>query len=143
MGLIIIILIIILIIIEMQLIQILISKYKIVKWILPILSFILSINIVLGIIVFERHVSLDYYTYFYYILILIIFNIPTILLSVTNFIMNNKKDFSEKFAKKIKLMILINIIVLISLFIIIQMNVSKYITSVNKNELIKIENNIN
>lgn len=135
--------IIILIIIEMQLIQILISKYKIVKWILPILSFILSINIVLGIIVFERHVSLDYYTYFYYILMLIIFNIPTILLSVTNFIMNNKKDFYEKFTKKIKLMILINIIVLISLFIIIQMNVSKNITSVNKNELIKIENNIN
>lgn len=74
---------------------------------------------------------------------LIIFNIPTILLSVTNFIMNNKKDFYEKFTKKIKLMILINIIVLISLFIIIQMNVSKNITSVNKNELIKIENNIN
>ncbi len=36
--------IIILIIIEMQLIQILISKYKIAKWILPILLFILSIN---------------------------------------------------------------------------------------------------
>lgn len=135
--------IIILIIIEMELIQILISKYKIAKWILPILSFILSVNIVLGIIVFEKHESLDYYTYFYYILMLIIFNIPTILLSVTNFIMNNKKDFYEKFTKKIKLMILINIIVLISLFIIIQMNVSKNITSVNKNELIKIENNIN
>lgn len=135
--------IIILIIIEMELIQILISKYKIAKWILPILSFILSVNIVLGIIVFEKHESLDYYTYFYYILMLIIFNIPTILLSVTNFIMNNKKDFYEKFIKKIKLMILINIIVLISLFIIIQMNVSKNITSVNKNELIKIENNIN
>lgn len=135
--------IIILIIIEMQLIQILISKYKIAKWILPILSFILSINAILGIIVFEKHGSLDYYTYFYYILILIIFNIPTILLSVTNFLMNNKKDFYEKFTKKIKLMILINIIVLISLFIIIQMNVSKNITSVNKNELIKIENNIN
>lgn len=135
--------IIILIIIEMQLIQILISKYKIVKWILPILSFILSINAILGIIVFEKHRSLDYYTYFYYILMLIIFNIPTILLSVTNFLMNNKKDFYEKFTKKIKLMILINIIVLISLFIIIQMNVSKNITSVNKNELIKIENNIN
>lgn len=41
--------IIILIIIEMQLIQILISKYKIAKWILPILSFILSINAILGI----------------------------------------------------------------------------------------------
>lgn len=135
--------IIILIIIEMQLIQILISKYKIAKWILPILSFILSINVILGIIVFEKHGSLDYYTYFYYILMLIIFNIPTILLSVTNFLMNNKKDFYEKFTKKIKLMILINIIVLISLFIIIQMNVSKNITSVNKNELIKIENNIN
>ncbi len=135
--------IIILIIIEMQLIQILISKYKIAKWILPILSFILSINAILGIIVFEKHESLDYYTYFYYILMLIIFNIPTILLSVTNFLMNNKKDFYEKFTKKIKLMILINIIVLISLFIIIQMNVSKNITSVNKNELIKIENNIN
>lgn len=135
--------IIILIIIEMQLIQILISKYKIAKWILPILSFILSINDILGIIVFEKHGSLDYYTYFYYILMLIIFNIPTILLSVTNFIMNNKKDFYEKFTKKIKLMILINIIVLISLFIIIQMDVSKNITSVNKNELIKIENNIN
>lgn len=135
--------IIILIIIEMELIQILISKYKIAKWILPILSFILSVNIVLGIIVFEKHESLDYYTYFYYILMLIIFNIPTILLSVTNFLMNNKKDFYEKFTKKIKLMILINIIVLISLFIIIQMNVSKNITSVNKNELIKIENNIN
>lgn len=135
--------IIILIIIEMQLIQILISKYKIAKWILPILLFILSINAILGIIVFEKHESLDYYTYFYYILMLIIFNIPTILLSVTNFLMNNKKDFYEKFTKKIKLMILINIIVLISLFIIIQMNVSKNITSVNKNELIKIENNIN
>lgn len=135
--------IIILIIIEMQLIQILISKYKIAKWILPILSFILSINAILGIIVFEKHGNLDYYTYFYYILMLIIFNIPTILLSITNFIMNNKKDFYEKFTKKIKLMILINIIVLISLFIIIQMNVSKNITSVNKNELIKIENNIN
>ena len=135
--------IIILIIIEMQLIQILISKYKIAKWILPILSFILSINAILGIIVFEKHESLDYYTYFYYILMLIIFNIPTILLSVTNFLMNNKKDFYEKFTKKIKLMMLINIIVLISLFIIIQMNVSKNITSVNKNELIKIENNIN
>ena len=135
--------IIILIIIEMQLIQILISKYKIAKWILPILLFILSINAILGIIAFEKHGSLDYYTYFYYILMLIIFNIPTILLSVTNFLMNNKKDFYEKFTKKIKLMILINIIVLISLFIIIQMNVSKNITSVNKNELIKIEDNIN
>ena len=130
--------IIILIIIEMELIQILISKYKIAKWILPILSFILSVNIVLGIIVFEKHESLDYYTYFYYILMLIIFNIPTILLSVTNFIMNNKKDFYEKFTKKIKLMILINIIVLISLFIIIQMNVSKNITSVNKNSILNI-----
>lgn len=92
--------IIILIIIEMQLIQILISKYKIAKWILPILLFILSINAILGIIVFEKHGSLDYYTYFYYILMLIIFNIPTILLSVTNFLMNNKKNFYEKFTKK-------------------------------------------
>lgn len=52
--------IIILIIIEMELIQILISKYKIAKWVLPILSFILSINAILGIIVFEKHGSLDY-----------------------------------------------------------------------------------
>lgn len=139
MGLIIIILIIILI----ELVQILISRYKIEKWILPILSFILSINVILGGIIFEKHGNSNYNTYFYNVLIFIIFNIPTILLIVTNFIMKNKKNINDKFNKKINLLILLIIIVLISLFVIIQINLSKNITNVNKNEIIKIENNIN
>lgn len=86
---------IILIIVLIELIQILNSRFKIIKWILPILSFLNSINIILSMFVLEKHNvpnnEIETITLLYIILYFVIFNIPTLIFIITNYIVNKKQ----------------------------------------------------
>lgn len=128
----------------LELIQILSSKNKIGKWILPSMSFLFSIFVILGIFVFEKHGVLnnkiDISTVKYNILYVIIFNIPTLIFTITNFIMNKKKNIDKDFYKKIKISTLITLIMMIILFVFIQLSTSKHITKVNEKENNAIQN---
>lgn len=120
---------IILIIVLVELIQILNSRFKIRKWILPILSLLLSINIILGILVFEKHDSpnnkIDTSTLIYNFLYFAIFNIPTLIFIITNYIVNKKQIVDKQFYKNVKICILITLIITIILFVFIQISISR------------------
>jgi hypothetical protein len=123
---------IILIIVLIELIQILNSRFKIRKWILPILFFISSINIILGMLVYEQHDSpnnkIETITLISHILIFVILNIPTLIFIVTNFIINKKQKINEKFYKNVKLSALITMVLAIVLFAFMQLSSIKDIT---------------
>lgn len=129
---------IILIIVLVELIQILNSRFKIRKWILPILSFLNSINIILGMFVLEKHDApnneIEIITLIYSILYFVIFNIPTLIFIATNYIINKTQGTDEKFYKNVKLCTLITLILAIILFVFIQIFASKYIKKVNIEE---------
>jgi cytochrome bd-type quinol oxidase subunit 2 len=138
---------IILIIVLVELIQILNSRFKIRKWILPILFFINSINIILGMFVYEQHDSpnskIETITLISYILIFIILNIPTLMFIVTNFIVNKKQETNEKFYKNVKLCALITMVLVIVLFVFIQISSLKHTTEINiKERKNTLENNL-
>ena len=116
-------LILVIIIIIFELMQILCSRFKVIKWILPTLSFLNSINIFLAMIVFEG--KEDYFKYENFIgniAIFLISNIPTIIFTITNLIIskkekNNKEVISslekEKLDKKQKRLFAIAILIII------------------------------
>ena len=126
------------IIVLVELIQILNSRFKIRKWILPILSLLNSINIILGMLVFKKHDAtnneIETITLMYSILLFVIFNIPTLIFIVTNSILNKGQGTNENFHKNVKLCALITLVLAIVLFVFIQISASKHITKVNIEE---------
>lgn len=118
----------------LELIQILNSRFKIRKWILPILSFLFSINIILGMFVFEKHDSqnnkIDDITLIWNVLYFTIFNIPTLIFIITNYIVNKKYLFDKKFYKNLKYCILITFLILIIVYVLMQIFTLKHIRSV-------------
>ena len=112
---------IILIIVLLELIQILNSRFKIRRYILPSLFFLNSINIILGMLVFEKYDAsnnkIDSITSICNILYFILLNIPTVIFIITNYIVDKKKCADENFFKRIKKFALtIFIILLIAIF---------------------------
>ena len=100
------ILIIILLMIAFEMLQIHLAKTKVGKWILPVIIFVFSIQVILGLIVFE---SADYSNtgkafveifgfneILEFIEIFCVMNIPTVIFLVTNKIVNNKKAINMK-----------------------------------------------
>ncbi len=126
------------IIVLVELIQILNSRFKIRKWILPILSLLNSINIILCMLVLKKHDAtnneIETITLMYSILLFVIFNIPTLIFIVTNFILNKGQSTNENFYKNVKLCALITLVLAIVLFVFIQISASKHITKVNIEE---------
>ena len=118
------------IIVLVELIQILNSRFKIRKWILPILSLLNSINIILGMLVFKKHDAtnneIETITLMYSILLFVIFNIPTLIFIVTNSILNKGQGTNENFHKNVKLCALITLVLAIVLFVFIQISASKW-----------------
>ena len=127
------------IIVLVELIQILNSRFKIRKWILPILSLLNSINIILGMLVFKKHDATNNeiatITLMYRILLVVICNITTLIFIVTNFILNKGQGTNENFYKNVKLCALITLVLAIVLFVFIQISASKHITKVNIEEI--------
>lgn len=86
---------IILIMVVLELIQVLNSRFKIRKWILPIISLLNSINIILSILILEKHDSsnnkIESISLLYNILYFVICNIPTLIFIFTNYILNKKR----------------------------------------------------
>lgn len=126
----------VLLVILIELLQILMSKYKIVKWIIPIISFIISINILLGIIVFELNETVilePAMPNMIHIFLFIITNIPTVIFSITNYVMNSKKNTDKNFYKNIKLSIIIILIILTILSIYMLMQYEKPVKRTNFN----------
>lgn len=118
---------IILIIVLLELIQILNSRFKIRKYILPTLFFLNSINIILGMLVFEKHDTsnnkIDSITLICNILYFILLNIPTVIFIITNYIVGKKQYTDEKFFKIIKkFAITIFIILLIVIYNLFEYN---------------------
>jgi len=130
---------IILIVLLLELIQIQNSRFKIRKWILPIFSLLNSIGILISMFVFEKHDilnnKLDSITLLSNILYFAIFNIPTLVFIITNYILNKKQVIDKSFFNKVKLFIIIILIFIIILFIYIQIFSSKNITTVNKENI--------
>lgn len=130
---------IILIVLLLELIQIQNSRFKIRKWILPIFSLLNSIGILISMFVFEKHDilnnKLDSITLLSNILYFAIFNIPTLVFIITNYILNKKQVIDKSFFNKVKLFIIIILIFIIILFISMQIFSSKNITTVNKENI--------
>lgn len=130
---------IILIVLLLELIQIQNSRFKIRKWILPIFSLLNSIGILISMFVFEKHDilnnKLDSITLLSNILYFAIFNIPTLVFIITNYILNKKQAIDKIFFNKVKLFIIIILIFIIILFIYIQIFSFKNITTVNKENI--------
>lgn len=95
---------IILIVLLLELIQIQNSRFKIRKWILPIFSLLNSIGILISMFVFEKHDilnnKLDSITLLSNILYFAIFNIPTLVFIITNYILNKKQVIDKSFLIK-------------------------------------------
>lgn len=131
---------IILIMVVLELIQVLNSRFKIRKWILPIISLLNSINIILSILILEKHDSsnnkIESISLLYNILYFVICNIPTLIFIFTNYILNKKKVTNKKFYNKIGLYTLITLIFIVVLFIIIQISTSKLIVNTNTKNII-------
>lgn len=103
---------IVMIIILFELIQMLLSKRKVLRYILPIITYLFSLYIILGLIIYDIEESMKYRTFglsniISWIWLFFIFNIPTILFCVTNICMKKKEK------KYIVAYIIINIILLI------------------------------
>lgn len=87
----------ILVLLVLELIQIVWAKSKIKKWILPILSFLLSVYIMIYLISFElanqigtdRHALIEVVDIGTWMMF-VIFNIPTIIFIITNVIVRKK-----------------------------------------------------
>ena len=87
----------ILVLLVLELIQIVWSKSKIKKWILPILSFLLSVYIMIYLISFElaNQIGTDRHGLIEVVdigtwMMFVIFNIPTIIFIITNVIVRKK-----------------------------------------------------
>lgn len=87
---------IILFLIMIEMIQILLSRFKIVKWIFPVLSFLSSVNIILAMIIMTEK-SQVINTIIMCVVTLIIVNIPTIVFCYTN-----HKAFEDRTISNIK-----------------------------------------
>lgn len=84
----------ILIIMIMEFFQIILSKVKIIRWILPLFNFIIAIFIEMNLIVFNMlNESKSFVEVIDYemILLFLILNIPTVLFIITNKVVNIKK----------------------------------------------------
>lgn len=106
------------------LMQVLATKSKVVKWIQPILYWLLSLNAVIFIIIFEMHEYVNYGKTFLQIIernlenilyVFIIFNIPTIIMLIINRVMKNNR-LSKKSTEIIGICSVIIIILAIVLF---------------------------
>lgn len=129
---------IILIIVLLELIQILNSRFKIRKYILPTLFFLNSINIILGMLVFEKHDALnnkiDSITSICNILYFILLNIPTVIFIITNYIVDKKQCADENFFKRIKKFALTIFIILLIVILHLLYNLFGY-NSVNLKDI--------
>ncbi len=85
-------------------IHILIAKNKFGKYVLPIISYILSLMNVLGLVIYNINESQKYRNPVKdnfvkeipsYIILFIIFNIPTIIFCITNILVNKKQKNKE------------------------------------------------
>lgn len=99
-------LIIILLMIAFEMIQIHLAKTKVGKWVLPVIVFVFSIQVILGLVIFEsaNYTNIgktffeifDFNEIFEFIEILCVMNIPTVIFLVTNKIVNSKKIIDTK-----------------------------------------------
>lgn len=83
------------IIVLFELIQMLLSKRKIGKYILPVITYMFSLYILVGLIIYDINESSKYGTFglsnvISWLWLLFIFNIPTILFCITNICMKKK-----------------------------------------------------
>lgn len=89
-------------------------------------------------IVFEKHDApdnkIEASTLIYNIFYFAIFNIPTLIFIITNYIMNKKQVVDKKFYKNVKICTLITLIITVILFVFMQISTSKHITKVNIEE---------
>lgn len=102
---------IVMIIVLFELIQMLLSKRKILRYILPIITYIFSLLNTYGLVIYDIHESMKYNTFnldriISWIWLFFIFNIPTILFCITNICMKKKEK------KYIVFYIIINIVLL-------------------------------
>lgn len=84
----------ILFIIIVEFLQILLSKIKVIRWILPLLNFLIAIFIEINLIVFSmfnESKSLLQVIDYEVVLLFVIMNIPTILFILTNIIVSKYK----------------------------------------------------
>lgn len=129
---------IILIIVLLELIQILNSRFKIRKYILPTLFFLNSINIILGMLVFEKYDAsnnkIDSITSICNILYFILLNIPTVIFIITNYIVDKKQCADENFFKRIKKFALTIFIILLIVILYLLYNLFGY-NSVNLKDI--------
>lgn len=95
-------------IILFELIQMLLSRRKILRYILPIITYIFSLFNIYGLVIYDIHSSdtITLTQIISWIWIFFIFNIPTILFCITNICMKKKEK------KYIIIYIIINIILL-------------------------------
>lgn len=102
-----------------EILQILLSKSKIRRWILPILFFLCSLSIILAFWIQDNSHLTNYGVTFIFVILeiflFIVTNIPTVIFVVTNIILKDRNELKENTKKYFKFSILIILVVLVVL----------------------------
>lgn len=120
-----------------EIVQILSSKNKIVKWIIPVLSFIVSVSIVLGMTVMEQQNQVSN-NMIMYMLVFVVSNIPTLIFVITNYIIS-KITFKDKTRSILKKCIFVIIAIIIIGYVVLF--TTKKPAKVNKNAITAVDLN--